>query len=83
VRAFPGCLRCHRYTYIGFLPSKNIPAKFAQRFFGYADVSVTMVIMDAYSHVLRDMRTEVAKKTEELFLWQVNLTYTSTRSGLL
>jgi hypothetical protein len=57
VRAFPGCLHCHRHTCIDFLVSKNVLVKIAQRFFGFADVSVTFVIMDAYSHVLRDMRT--------------------------
>jgi hypothetical protein len=57
--------------------SKNVPVKIAQRFFGYADVSMTMVIIDAYSHVLRDMRTKVAQKIEEIFFWQGNITLAS------
>jgi hypothetical protein len=83
VRALPGYLHCHRHTRIGLLASKNVPVKIAQRFFGYADVSVTFVIMDAYSHVLRDMRTEIAKKIEEIFFWRGSITWTSKRSGTL
>ena len=83
MRALPGCLHCHRHTRRGLLASKNVPVKIAQWFFGYADVSVTMVIMDTYSHVLRDMRTEVAKKSEEIFFWQGSITLASKGSGLL
>jgi hypothetical protein len=55
------------HTCIRFLEAKNVPVKIAQGILGYADVFVTMVIMDACSQVLRDMRTEFAKKIEEIF----------------
>ena len=77
----PALPQAHLHRLLG-LQECN-PVKIAQRFFGHANVSVTMVIMDAYSHVLRDMQTEVAKKIEEIFFWQGSITLASKGSGLL